>query len=165
MRRALVRAELGQCAQSWAVRRAGTAVRRAGTAVRRAGAAVRRAGTAVRRAGAAVRWAQCVRDGAFTGPTRLGLLKLRAGVVVSVQARVEYIALELGEVEVVVGEILLPHGVVVDRLPWVVAHGGGREKAREVRGTKALRGGEGEGSRCHGDNQGHLPEVQQNDRV
>ena len=149
MRRALVRAELGQCAQSWAVRRAGTAVRRAGTAVRRAGAAVR--------------WAQCVRDGAFTGPTRLGLLKLRAGVVVSVQARVEYIALELGEVEVVVGVILLPSVVVVDLLPWVVAHGGGRAKARGLRiGTIALRGGDGEGNRCHGENQGHLPEVQQN---
>ena len=127
---------------------------------------VRRAGTAVRRAGAAVRWAQCVRDGAFTGPTRLGLLKLSEGVVVvSVQARVEYIALELGEVEVV-GVILLSCVVVqVDPgllpyyplLPWVVAHEGVGAKARGLR----RRGGE-EGYRCHGESQGHLPEVQQN---
>ena len=120
-----------RCAQSWAnVRRAGPC------------AELRRPCEAGR--------AVCA-----TGPTRLLLLKLRARAsCVHLQARVEYIALELGEVGVVAGKVPLSCGVVVNN--HLVAHEGVcRAEVRALR----HRGGE----RCHSNTQHrHLPEVQQN---
>ena len=90
-----------------------------------------------------------------TGPTRLCLLKLMAGVIGSVQVRVEHSALELGDVGAVAGAELHSCGVVVNRRRACV-------RVYRAKGRAALRERGGDGCRCQEESQHHLPEVQQN---
>ena len=88
-----------------------------------------------------------------TGPTRLCLLKLMAGVIGSVQVRVEHSALELGDVGAVAGAELHSCGVVVNRRRACV-------RVYRAKGRAALRERGGDGCRCQEESQHHLPEVQ-----
>ena len=78
-----------------------------------------------------------------------------AGVIGSVQVRVEHSALELGDVGAVAGAELHSCGVVVNRRRACV-------RVYRAKGRAALRERGGDGCRCQEESQHHLPEVQQN---